>query len=273
MRTAFAFAGNEFRISRRNRLLWASVLMMVLFSGALTLLSSGSAGNLGVDTLTAASASLATLSVYLVPLIALILSFDAIAGELERGTLALILTYPAPRFSLIFGKFLAHGATLAIALCLGYGVAAGVSLAVGSASIESAMYLLRLLGGALLLGASFLGLGYALSAWTRSTGAAAGYAIGAWLFVVVLYDVALLAGLVVDTSGGPFSKIYFPWLLIANPADAFRLVTLPSGQAAELSSGFISSAAAMSAGPLVSLLAWPVAMLVLAWMSIRRISP
>ncbi|WP_310620581.1 ABC transporter permease [Flexibacterium corallicola] len=272
MNAILAFAKTEFRITRRNRLLRAAVIIMVLFSCALTLLGSGATGNLGVDLMTAASASLATLSVYIVPLIALLMSFDAIAGEMERGTLPLILTYPAPRLSIIIGKFLAHFGALAVAVTLGFGAAAAVAASTSGITAEGIFTLLKLLGGTLLLGSAFLGLGYAMSAWTQATGAAAGYAIGTWLVFVVLYDVALLAGLMVDGSGGAFTKDFFPWLLIANPADAFRLVTLPAGQAAELSSGIVSSTAASGLAPLLSLFLWPLGALILAWGSVQRIN-
>ncbi|WP_068083749.1 ABC transporter permease [Polycladidibacter stylochi] len=273
MRAILAIAASEFRISRRNNLLRASVVIMVLFSCALTLLGSGATGTLGVDMLTASSASLATLSVYIVPLIALLLSFDAIAGEVERGTLALVLTYPAPRFSLIIGKLFAHLLSLAVALVLGYGAAIVVTMFMGAVNVAGLLIMLKLLFGAVLLGAAFLGLGYALSAWSRSAGAAAGYVIGVWLVFVVLYDIGLLAGLMVDASDGIFTKEFFPWLLIANPADAFRLVTLPSGQAAELASGFVTSANAVGLAPLLSLVIWPVFTLVLAWTAIQRVEP
>lgn len=273
MRAALAFAAAELTVAARNRLVLAAALMMVLFAAALTLLGAGATGALGVDLLTAATASLATLSVYLVPLIALLLAFDAVAGEIERGTLALTLSYPAPRLALIGGKFLAHLAALGLALALGFGTAAAVALAAGGASAESLLGLARLAGGALLLGAAFLGIGYSLSARARQPGAAAGFAIGAWLLFVVLYDVALLAGLIADTGGGAFSERVFPWLLIANPADAFRLVTLPQGQAAELASGFAAAGAAAGTAPLVSLLLWPALALALAWASFRKVEP
>jgi len=273
MTALLAFARAELAIARRNRLVLATVVVMVLFAAALTLLGSGATGALGVDLLTAAGASLATLSVYVVPLIALLLAFDAIAGEIERRTLGLTLSYPAPRLALIGGKFVAHLAALGLALALGYATAAGVAAAAGGASAESLMFLVRLWGGAMLLGAAFLGIGYALSARARAPGAAAGYAIAAWLVFVVLYDVALLAGLIADAGSGVFTTRVFPWLLVANPADAFRLVTLPEGQAAELASGFAAAGASAGAAPLVSLIVWPGIALALAWVSFRRIDP
>jgi hypothetical protein len=71
------------------------------------LVGAGSAptGTLGADRLSVTVASLTSLAVYLVPLIALLMSFDAIAGEVERGTLPLMLTYPVGRAELLLGKF------------------------------------------------------------------------------------------------------------------------------------------------------------------------
>ena len=47
---------------------------------------------LGADRLSVTVSSLTSLSVYLVPLVALLMSFDAVAGEVERGTLPLLLS-------------------------------------------------------------------------------------------------------------------------------------------------------------------------------------
>lgn len=273
MTATLAFAAAELAIAGRNRLVLAAALMMMLFSGVLTALGSGATGALDVDLLTAAGASLATLSVYLVPLIALLLAFDAVAGEIERGTLALTLTHPGPRIAIVAGKFLAHLAALGLALGLGYGVAALVAVASGGGTAAGLVVLATLWAGAMALGASFLGIGYCLSALARAPGAAAGYAVAAWLIAVVLYDVALLAGLLADDRGGVFSTAVFPWLLIANPADAFRMVTLPEGELRELASGFAAAGASAGIAPLVSLLAWPALALGLAWAAIRRITP
>ena len=67
---------------------------------------------LGGDRLWVIVASLTALGVYLVPLLALLMRFDAIAGEVERGTLPLLLAYPASRAEILLGKGLAadrHG--------------------------------------------------------------------------------------------------------------------------------------------------------------------
>ena len=55
-----------------------------------------------------------------------------------------------------------------------------------------------LIGASVLLGASFLALGYLVSAAVRERATAAGIAVGVWLFFVVIYDMALLGALAAD---------------------------------------------------------------------------
>ena len=101
---------------------------MALFTVVLTFAGGAPVGTLGVDPLLVAVTSITTLSVYLIPLIGLLLSFDAIAGEAERGTLALNLTYPLSRGEILIGKFLAHFMVLAFAIAVGLGLTAALTV-------------------------------------------------------------------------------------------------------------------------------------------------
>ena len=78
-------ASSEFRIALRNR--WVAIIIatMVLFSLVLSAVGSAPTGALGSDRLSVTVASLTGLAVYLVPLVTLLMSFDAVAGEVERA--------------------------------------------------------------------------------------------------------------------------------------------------------------------------------------------
>jgi len=263
----------EILISRRNMWVATSVVLMGLFTTVLTLAGGAPSGTLGVDPLTVAMTSITTLSVYLIPLIGLLLSFDAIAGEAERGTLALSLTYPLSRAEILVGKFVAHLSVLAFAIAVGLGLTAALTIWQYGAADLSFMPLFRLFGTSLALGAAFLGIGYLVSSLVRQTGVASGIVIVIWLVCVVLYDLGLLGALVAD-DGGTFTKTVFPWLLIANPADAFRMINMPEVSVAELSSGIgTADGVAGFAGQLISLLLWPIAALFLAWIAFRKVEP
>ncbi len=219
-----ATATTEIHIARRNRWVLIAVVLMVIFSLVLSAAGSAPTGALGSDRLSVVVASLTSLSVYLVPLVALLMSFDAVAGEVERGTLPLLLTYPVARWEVLAGKMIAHMAILMIAITAGYGAAAVVTIAADPAAITGLAALWRLTWTSFLLGGTFLGIGYALSSLAGRVSGAAGLAIGLWLGMVVLYDLGLLAAVVAD-DGGTFTTRIFPYTLLANPADAFRLFT------------------------------------------------
>ncbi|SLN37360.1 ABC-2 family transporter protein [Roseovarius gaetbuli] len=268
-----AIAMAEFRIQRRNRWLVSATSLMTLFALALTFAGSAPTGTLGVDLLTVSVASMTTLAVYLAPFLALMIGFDAIAGEAERGTLGLVLTYPLSRGEMLLGKFAAHLLVLSIAIALGLASAGIAAALAGGAGAESVLALVRLIATAILLGACFLALGYVASALSNSVAGAAGLAVGLWLVLVVLYDLGLLGALVFD-DGGAFTSYVFPWLLAANPADAFRLWNVAGSQQVALVSGMAGAGAALPvwAAPM-SLFLWPLLALGLARAAFARVEP
>lgn len=273
MRSILATAVAEFRIARRNRWVAIASVMMVLFAMVLAAAGSAPTGALGSDRLSVIVVSLTSLSVYLVPLVALLMSFDAIAGEAERGTLPLVLTYPVSRAQLLLGKFLAHLAVLSLAVCLGYGLAAATVILADPGATAGLPALARLIWSSVCLGATFLGLGYALSALSRRPSGAAGLAMGLWLVAVVLYDLALLAAVVAD-NGGAFTREIFPLTLLANPADAFRLFNLAASEATAAAGGVAGAARSIPIWQsLTSILVWPALTLALATAAFRRVTP
>lgn len=263
----------EFRIALRNRWVAIAIALMVLFALVLAAAGAAPTGDIGVDRLSVTVASLTSLAVYLVPLLALLISFDAVAGEVERGTLPLLLTYPVSRLQILLGKLLAHLAVLGLAVVLGYGAAGLAAFWADAGSARGFPALVRLVWSSVLLGATFLGAGYALSALARRPSGAAGLAIGLWLGLVVLYDLGLLALIVAD-GGGRFTTEFLPWALLANPADAFRLFNLAAAEAAGAAGGMGAAAHAIplwqSAG---SVAIWPLLALALAWAAFRKVTP
>ena len=88
--------------------------------------------------------------------------------------------------------------------------------------------------------------------------------MGLWLGAVVLYDLGLLAAVVAD-NGGWFTTSVFPFALLANPADAFRLFNLAASEATAAAAGVAGAANSI---PLwqsaASVLLWPLLALALA---------
>lgn len=267
MKAAAVIAGQEIANGVRNLWVAGAVAMMLVFSLALALVGSAPGGATAAGGFVVLIVNLAGLSVFLVPLMALLLAHDAIVGEAERGTLALTLSYPLGRGAFLLGKFLGHLAIVLIAIFAGFGLAA---FAVADGSFDVGGFAL-LVGSAVLLGAIFLALGYAVSALVRERASAAGMAIGLWVYFVIVHDLALLGLLV--TVGERLPDGLVTALLLANPADVFRLVNLTGSEAAMLASGMDPVAIAIDLSrsmAIGSLLAWLAGGLLLAWFLFRR---
>ncbi|MCF6232637.1 MAG: ABC transporter permease [Rhodobacteraceae bacterium] len=273
MTRVFAIARAEMLILRRNWWLVMATGIMMLFALALTFAGSAPSGALGVDMLTVSVASMTTLAVYLAPLLALMMAFDTIAGERDRGTLALLLTYPAGRGEVLLGKLAAQVTALGIATTLGLGTAGVVAALSGGAGEQSVIALARLIVTATLLGAVFLVLGFVLSALAKSPAAAAGLAAGLWLVFVVLFDLGLLGAVVMD-DGGFFTRVIFPWVMVANPADAFRVWNIAASDGVAMVSGLGGAAQMLPswAAP-ASLLLWPFIGFGMARAAFARLEP
>jgi Cu-processing system permease protein len=234
-----AIAGQEFRAGLRNRWVLATTLLLGGLALSLTLLGSAPTGVVGADPLAVIVVSLASLSIFVLPLIALLLSFDAIVGEAERGTLLLLLSYPLARWQVVAGKFAGHLAILTLATILGYGAAAAALVAKsgGIADLDWTAFA-ELIGSSLLLGAAFLAVGTLISTLVRERATAAGIAVGVWFVLVLIYDAALL-GLLVAAQDRWFGNQLLDALLAINPADAFRLFNLTASEGARALSGMV----------------------------------
>jgi Cu-processing system permease protein len=218
-------AGKEIRDGLRNRWVVAITLLLALFALTLAFLGAAPTGAVNVSPIAVTIVSLSSLSIFLLPLIALLLSYDAIVGEIDRGTMALLLTYPVARWQVVLGKFLGHATLLALATGIGYG-AAGAVLGITSGGDAAAWQAFVLLvATSVLLGAAFIAIGYLVSALVRERATAGGIAIGVWLLFALVYDMALLGILVAD-QGRNVTAGLVNWLLLFNPADTFRLFNL-----------------------------------------------
>ncbi|NYT60995.1 ABC transporter permease [Alcaligenaceae bacterium] len=226
MNAVYIIVGKEIRDGLRNRWVLATALLLAMLALSLGFLGSSPTGAVKVDPLTVTVVSLSSLSIFLVPLIAMLLAYDAIVGEIDRGTMALLLSYPVSRWQIVVGKFVGHLAVLTLATTVGYGTA-GVALqwVHGTGDLSAWQPFAFLILASVLLGASFLAMGYMISSLVRERATAAGIAIGVWLFFVVIYDMALLGVLVAD-QGRYITASLLNTLLLFNPSDIYRLLNL-----------------------------------------------
>ncbi|MEJ5314166.1 MULTISPECIES: ABC transporter permease [Anaerolinea] len=133
--------------------------------------------------------------VFLVPLIAIALGFDAVNGEFNRKTLSRILSQPIYRDALLMGKFLAGLFTLALVftaiwlLIFGMGMI-GLGVAPGSEDVGRLLWFLL---ATVFYGGIWLALAQMFSVVFRQPATAALASIAVWLFFTVFWEI--LAGL------------------------------------------------------------------------------
>ncbi|RLQ20505.1 ABC transporter permease [Seongchinamella unica] len=240
MRPVFILAAEEFREGLRNRWVISALLLLGALAFSLALLGSSPIGETRASSLNVTTVSLASLSVYLIPLIALTLSHDSIVGERNGGTLLLLLTYPVRRWQIVVGKFVGHVSIIAVAIVFGYGVSAIYVGATAEVQAQDWQLFASMVGSSLLLGSVFIALGFLVSVVVSSPATAAGVSISLWLFLVVVFDLLLL-GLVLVDSENLISTELFAGLLLLNPADIYRLFNLAGSDAASLVSGSLGA--------------------------------
>ena len=273
MRSIAIVAGQEILVAMRNRWVLATTLIMAALALSLTFLGSAPTGQVGVDALDVVIVSLSSLTIFLVPLIALLIAHDAIVGEAERGTLPLLLSYSIGRRQVIIGKFLGHAFVLTIATAVGYGAAAAALALTGTEILrQSLMAFALMIGSSILLGTAFIAIGYLISALARERATAAGIAIAVWLLLVLVFDMALLGILVVD-QGRTITAGVLDVLLLLNPTEVYRLFNLTgSGGVGQFSgmAGLAATATWSSVALLAALVGWILVPLSLATLAFAR---
>src|SRR3569833_2182760 len=164
-------ASKEFWDRIRNRWVLAVALVIAYFGAA-------QQGAVGFRSIDLTIASLVSLVIYLIPLIALVLGFDAIVGERERGSLDLLLAMPLTRVELLLGKFLGLSGALAASTIAGFGLV-GVLLG-ARLPAQAWFHFAGFIFSSVLLGMAFLSLAVTVSVFATDRTRASGSAIALW---------------------------------------------------------------------------------------------
>lgn len=142
--------------------------------------------------------SFLTFIAFFVPIIGIVLGFDAINREKNSGTLSRLVSQPIYRDAVINGKFLAGVVTMAIMLLSIVVLVSGVGLRMIGVppSSEEVVRLLAFVAVSIVYGSFWLGLAMLFSVffWRVATSAMASIAV--WIFFI--FFVAMLAGLVAN---------------------------------------------------------------------------
>ncbi|WP_153915566.1 ABC transporter permease [Shewanella sp. TC10] len=251
-------AAKEIKDNFRNR--WVVFIGLILTSLALLITFSGSVvtGELAVPELPMLMASLSSVGVFILPLTAILLSYDSFIGEEESGTLLLLLSYPLSRSQIILGKFLGHIAVLACTIVLSFGLTAGLIHVFTGTELSLLLPLFsHLVFSSILLSMCFVLVGYVVSLQVVEKAKAIAILLFIWVVVVLVYDLILLTLMVAETA--QLSNQLLQVMILLNPSDIFRALMLVVAPQLDNSTS------------LSSLIQWPLSSLygaLLVWVSV-----
>ena len=183
-RAVYTIAKKEFSDNARNK--W--IISMITIFLVLTIVASIMAGHGKLGELEGTVGALMSISVMLVPVIAIMLGYATISGEAESGALSIVLTCPVSRVDVLLGKFLGLGSVICFSVLVGFG-SSGLIVAVTAGGAQWGSYLVFMLL-TMLLGMLYLSLSICFSSILkrRVTSLAAG---------VVVFFLGMILGMIV----------------------------------------------------------------------------
>ncbi len=160
------------------------------------------------------------LAMAILPLFIVVTTARSMVGDREAGNLEYMLAFPVSLRVWYWGRFLARLVLTLAPVALALGLAAGYGLARGHQVPWAPIALYSGLIAA--LASCFLGIGFLISALSRSTEVALGASLLVWLTLVALLDLLLLS-ILIQNQIVPEVVI---GIALANPLQAFRTASM-----------------------------------------------
>ena len=218
LRAVSLVAARELREALRSRWFVLAAGCFLILSLGLAILGLSGAQRSGLAGFDRTTASLLNLALLFVPLVTLSLGGLAIAGELEDGSLGMLLAQPLTRLEVYAGKYAGLLVTVAASVCAGFGTTGViVGLRTGAGNVGAFLGLVALV---LLLGAASLGIGTLLSVALRSRARVIGAAFSVWLVLVYVSDLGVI-GLTIARNLRP-AQVFV--LALLNPVEQARVL-------------------------------------------------
>lgn len=217
-------AAKELIEACRNRWLASGAFLFAALALAVIFGTAAVGGTLVFRDLATVMNSFVSLTVYVLPLLAVLTVSEAFAAESEHGTLVLMLTYPLSRTTWVLGKIAGFAVALfgVFAFAIAVVLLARAVLPIEWPWIETIKACVKLLLTGWLYGLAYISLGCWVSLLVRTKAQALSILVLLWFFLVFLYDLVLLTLAV--ASDGAVSRDVLSWLMTINCADAFRMI-------------------------------------------------
>jgi Cu-processing system permease protein len=217
----WVLAQKELRDALRNRWFLLYTLAFIALSLAFSYLALAGAGMVGFAGFGRTAASLINLVLLIVPLMALTIGAQSLAGEQEKSTLAYLLAQPINRVELFLGKYLGLTLSLLASLTLGFGFSGLVMALNGGGAADPGAYV-QLVALAFLLSLTMLSVGFLISALTNKAGVAVGIGLFLWLAFVFFGDLGMMGTVIALRV--PIDNLF--WLSLSNPLQVFKMAAI-----------------------------------------------
>lgn len=261
----YTIARQELTVNIRNKwtvifaVVFGSLVLAISYFGAMT------AGEVGFQSFNRTSASLLSLVLYLIPLVALMMGTLSFAGEAGDGEM--LFAQPVTRAEILLGKLLGLFAAMTTATFVGFGLG-GLVIAtqIGTEDIFGYPIFILL---SLALALIFLCLATLVSIVCRRQTKSFGVALLVWFFFVIFYDLLVLGATLLLTERTANYLIFAS--LFGNPVDMIRVGGLLSlngeeifGAAGAALLKFVGGEVWGFAALLVGVLVWTIAPVLLS---------
>ena len=216
--TVWTIAQKEMRDALHNRWFLLYTIAFVGLSLAFSYMSLAGAGITGFAGFGRTTASLINLVLLIVPLMALTIGAQSLAGEQERGTLTYLLAQPVNRLEVFVGKYVGLLLSLLASLTLGFGIA-GLLIALNRSGASNPFIFVRLVFQTFLLSLTMLSVGFLISSLSKRASVAVGIGLFLWLTFVFLGDLGLMGTAM--TMRLPIEELFL--LSLLNPLQVFKM--------------------------------------------------
>ncbi|MEA3457248.1 MAG: ABC transporter permease subunit [Candidatus Thermoplasmatota archaeon] len=223
------------------RNLWIIIMTIIFAILTIAMSAVGSYFSEGWQSLEITVALMMSIVQLLVPIIALMLGYAAIVGEVEKGSMSMMISLPVNRLQIVIGKLMGLGGVLSFTILVGFGIA-GVVIGFMVSNVNVIEYLIFIIA-TILIGLVYLHVAFFFSTLFKKRSTALGGAIFLWFFFnmilpIILLGIAWGGAALSDIASGTVPDWYFLIDLI-NPMSVYSALVflnvgggLPSAGAA-----------------------------------------
>ena len=231
LNSIFTISKKELLDNVRNK--WIIILTIIFASLTLVVSYFGSIFTDGWQDLGITIQGMMSLVQLLIPIIALMLGYSAIIGEIEKGSMSSLLSLLVTRLEILLGKFIGLGSLLAITIIIGFGLA-GIVIGFNVSDVDYLGYIIFIFA-TIMIGLVFLALALFLSTLFNKRSTAMGGAIFLWFFFNIILPIVFVGILAASSDIINIINNAPDWyhiLNLFNPLQVYSfLVTLNVGAA------------------------------------------